>query len=235
MARKEILQALMKERLPAWIHTLGKAEEASKGAVPGGNTQSKAGAGSTSTTGGKIPKKAATNGPSQIVIPAPERFQVADRHANYVDGVQIWKMGPNEKPEALKPGDPLFDITAAAIVLGYDIMDTPIWRKKMMAHARVIFEIIEREGLPLPPGRCNTAEAIKDYVEDFINRCRSDNPCAILNNLGGTLWARTLKLEWSGRGTFNPKISATVEHNIQVRRQTTILWNPQNLFSSCIL
>lgn len=134
-------------------------------------------------------------------------------------------MGPNEKPEALKPGDPLFDITAAAIILGYDIIDTLIWRRRMMAHARLIFESIKRQGLPLPPGRSNTAEAIKGYVEDFINRCRSDNPITILNNLGATLWARTLKSEWSSRGTFNPQVSATVEYNLQVGKQT-VLRNP---------
>jgi hypothetical protein len=53
---------------------------------------------------------------------------------------------------------------AAAIMLGFDIMESQRWRRRMRAHASSIFSYIREDlGLPLPPGRIWSDEAIGNY------------------------------------------------------------------------
>lgn len=151
-----------------------------------------------------------------------EAFSMPSYNANYIDGIQIWRLRSNGQPECLRPGQPRFDIMAAAIMLGFDIMESRPWRRRMKQHADSMFSYIEGRNLPLPTGRIHSEEAIQNYSEDFIRRCRENSPIAILHDLGNSQWARTLKADWSGRGYFNPQIAATVEYNIQVRYLATI-------------
>jgi hypothetical protein len=177
------------------------------GSAPVGPGQGSQGPGRNDRTNMKIPMP--TDG---------ETFRMTSYDSNYIRGIQIWRIDSNGEPEYLRPGQPQFDIMAAAIMLGFDIMRSQPWRRKMRAHANEMFSHIQDTlGLPLPPGRIWTEENIEDYIEDFIRRCRQDCPVAILNKLGSRVWARTTKSDWSGRGGFNPQVAAIVEYNIQVK------------------
>lgn len=184
------------------------------GSYPAGPGPGVPGAGGSSRTG--------------MTIPMPtdaQAFSMPSYNANYIDGIQIWRIKSDGQPECLSPGQPRFDIMAAAIMLGFDIMESQAWRRRMREHANSMFDYIQEEGLPLPPGRVWSDDAIRNYSEDFIRRCRDNTPIVILNNLGSSQWARTIKADWSGRGYFNPQLAATVEYNIQVR--CVILVPPQ--------
>lgn len=213
-----------KTHLPRFLYDLAAEQQSRGSGAPGSNSSSFSpfGLGGSAPTG-RVPgaQGPGRNNPPNMTIPMPtdvESFRLPSYEANYIDGLQIWRMSPTGQPQCLSPGQPQFDIMAAAIMLGLDIMDTQLWRSKMRTHANDMFSYIQtvRE-VPLPPGRIQTETSINYYIEDFIRRCRRDFPIAILNDLGNSQWARTSKSDWSGRGGFNPQVAAIVEYNVQVK------------------
>lgn len=221
---------LSKTPLPRFLYTLA-AEQKSRGS---GAPSSSSASFPQFGLGGSFPTGPSPGAPghggragADMTIPMPtdaEAFSMTSYNANYIDGIQIWRLRSNGQPECLRPGQPRFDIMAAAIMLGFDIMESRPWRRRMKQHANSMFTYIEERDLPLPPGRIRSEEAIQNYSEDFIRRCRQNSPIAILHDLGNSQWARTLKADWSGRGYFNPQMAATVEYNIQVRCLAAILY-----------
>lgn len=221
------VHGLAKTPLPQFLYTLASQQQ-SRGSGSGSGAPGSSSAGFPQFgLGGSHPAGPGAGAPGaggrrrpDMTIPMPtdaETFSMTSYNENYIDGIQIWRIKSNGQPECLRPGDPRFDIMAAAIMLGFDIMESQPWRRRMRQHADSMFEYIQqRVRLPLPPGRIWSDEFIRNYSEDFIRRCRQNSPIVILNDLGNSQWARTLKADWSGRGFFNPQLAATVEYNIQV-------------------
>lgn len=232
---------MSKTSLPRFLYTLA-AEQQSRGSGYGSSVPGSSSAGFPQFgLGGSFPAGPGPGAPGQggrgrndLRMPMPtdaEAFSMTSYNANYIDGIQIWRIRSNGDLECLKPGQPRFDIMAAAIMLGFDIMESKPWRKRMKQHANTMFAYIQDiKRLPLPPGRIRSDDAIKNYSEDFIRRCRQNSPVAILHDLGNSQWARTLKADWSGRGYFNAQMAATVEYNIQVMSIIPILF--AKLFTS---
>lgn len=202
MSAKQKIQAYLRQQraygfsktpLPQFLYTLAAQQQYRRGSGPGPGAP---GPSSTSFPqfglGGSYPAGPGPGAPGAggsrrtgMTIPMPtdaQAFSMPSYNANYIDGIQIWRIKSDGQPECLSPGQPRFDIMAAAIMLGFDIMESQAWRRRMREHANSMFDYIQVEGLPLPPGRVWSDDAIRNYSEDFIRRCRDNTPIAILNN-----------------------------------------------------